>query len=221
MSPAPPTTSMAAGWPCSTRTHNADTSAISSKVGAFMRYRTTLAAFLVVVLSPISVWASEISLGESGGVFTVPVQVNQSVTLQFLVDPGSAVVVIPRSVLNRLVANGTVTQGDVIGTSIAELADSSLYRAVQLRLRELRVGDRVVRDVIAAVSPGLTYPLLGQSFLKRFASVTFDNQRHVLILSDSGSAPQYPTTPLPSPYYPPAAAVPGVYDQPSYWPPAR
>jgi predicted aspartyl protease len=186
-----------------------------------MRYRTTLAAFLVVVLSPISVWASEISLGESGGVFTVPVQVNQSVTLQFLVDPGSAVVVIPRSVLNRLVANGTVTQGDVIGTSIAELADSSLYRAVQLRLRELRVGDRVVRDVIAAVSPGLTYPLLGQSFLKRFASVTFDNQRHVLILSDSGSAPQYPTTPLSSPYYPPAAAVPGVYGQPSYWPPAR
>ncbi len=217
--------SMAAGWPCSTRTHNADTSAISTKVGAFMRYKpTTLAAFLVVVvLSPITVWASEISLGESGGVFTVPVQVNQSVTLQFLVDPGSAVVVIPRSVLNRLVANGTVTQGDVIGTSIAELADSSLYRAVQLRLRELRVGDRVVRDVIAAVSPGLTYPLLGQSFLKRFASVTFDNQRHVLILSDSGSAPapQYPTTPLPSPYYPPAGAVPGVYGQPSYWPPAR
>lgn len=174
--------------------------------GGFMRCKTTmLAAFLgVAVLSPISVRASEVPLGESGGVYTVPVQVNRSVTLQFLVDPGSAVVVIPRSVLNTLVANGTFAEGDVVGTSIAELADSSLYRAVQLRLRELRVGDRVVRDVIAAVSPGLTYPLLGQSFLKRFASVTFDNQRRVLILSDFGSAavPQYPRTVLPPPLYP-------------------
>ena len=192
-----------------------------------MRYKpTTLAAFLVVVSLPISVWAAEIPLGESGGIYTVPVQINRSVTLQFLVDPGSAVVVIPRSVLNSLVLNGTVTQDDVVGTGIAELADRSLYRAVRLRLRELRVGDKVVRDVIAAVAPALSQPLLGQSFFGRFASVTFDNQRHLLILSDSGSAaspvPQYPTTPFPTPFYPPAAtAPPSVYGQPSYWPPAR
>jgi hypothetical protein len=43
----------------------------------------------------------------------VPVQINRSVTLQFLVDPGSAVVVIPRSVLNSLVLNGTATQAIV------------------------------------------------------------------------------------------------------------
>ena len=202
---------------------------------------TTLTAFLVVILwSPISARAAEIPLGESGGVYTVPVQVNQSVTLQFLVDPGAAIVVIPRSVLNRLVANGTVTQDDIIGLSVAELADSSAYRAIQIRLRELRVGDRVLRDVTAAVSPGLTYPLLGQSFLKRFASVTFDNQRRVLILSDTGATPapqyQYPSqNPTPSataPYYPPAPAAPASpygydygysygYGQPSYWPPTR
>jgi hypothetical protein len=191
-------------------------------VEAVMRYKlTTLAAFLLVlVLPPVQAWAAEVPLGVSGGIYTVPVQVNQSVTLEFLVDPGSAVVVIPRSVLNRLVLNGTVTQYDVVGTSVAELADRSLYRAVQLRLRELRVGDRVARDVIAAVSPGLTHPLLGQTFLGRFASVTFDNQRHVLILSDAGSAPapQYPVTP----YYPSLpAAPPGAYGQPGYGAPTR
>jgi clan AA aspartic protease (TIGR02281 family) len=202
---------------------------------------TTLTAFLVVSLwSPISARAVEIPLGESGGVYTVPVQVNQSVTLQFLVDPGAAIVVIPRSVLNRLVANGTVTQDDIIGLSVAELADSSAHRAIQIRLRELRVGDRVVRDVTAAVSPGLTYPLLGQTFLKRFASVTFDNQRRVLILSDMGAAPapqyrypsQNPTPSVTAPYYPPAPAAPASpygydygysnsYGQPGYWPPGR
>jgi hypothetical protein len=203
---------------------------------ASMSYKPrTLAAFLLIgVLSPISVWASEVPLGESGGIYTVPVQVNRSVTLPFLVDPGAAIVVIPRSVLSKLVTNGSVTQDDILGTSVAELADSTAYRAVQIRLRELRVGDNVAYDVLAAVSPGLTYPLLGQSFLKRFALVTIDNQRRVLILSGSAStsaaAPQYQ---YPNPYsnpssatsfYPPAYTAPASpygYGQPSYWPPAR
>lgn len=76
---------------------------------------------------------------------------------------------------------------DVLGTATAILADRSLYRAVGLRLRELRIGDKVVRDVTAAVAPGTSYPLLGQSFLGKFGSVTFDNQKGVLILSDNSS----------------------------------
>ena len=186
---------------------------------------STVTALLLVVLSPwLSARATEVPLGESGGIYTVPVQVNQSVTLQFLVDPGSAVVVIPKSVLSQLILNGTVRQDDIVGVSIAELADRSLYKAVQLRLRELRVGDRVVRDVIVAVAPALSQPLLGQSFLKRFASVTFDNQRRVLILSDSGypAAPQYPAASSLQQYYPAyPAAPPSPYAQPGYWLPGR
>jgi len=202
-----------------------------------MRYKPiTLAAvfFGILLLAPMPVSGSEVALGESGGVYTVPVQVNQSVTLNFLVDPGAAIVVIPRSALSRLIANGTVSQDDILGTSVAELADSSAYRAIQIRLRELRVGDNVARDVLAAVSPGLTYPLLGQTFLKRFGSVTLDNRRRVLVLSDSSSAAvsqyqypsQYSTPSVPAPSYPPAyTAQPSPYgygySQPSYWPPAR
>jgi len=194
-----------------------------------MRYKATgIAALLILAaLSAVPASAFEVSLGESGGVFTVPVQVNQSVTLRFVVDPGAAIVVIPRSVLNTLVANGSVTQNDVIGTSVAELADSSVYRAVQLRLRELRVGDKVVHDVIAAVAPGLTYSLLGQSFLKRFASVTFDNQRRVLILSETISTPtpqyqyqypnqyQYPTTQSQAPHQYPSTQSQAPHQYPS------
>jgi predicted aspartyl protease len=131
-----------------------------------MRYKLTfLAVFLLFIsASPMPLRATEIPLGTSGGIYTVPVQINQSLTLQFLVDPGAAVVVIPASVLNSLARSGTITRSDVLGTGIAELADRSLYEAVRLRLRELRIGNAVVRDVIAAVSPGLSQPLLGQSF---------------------------------------------------------
>jgi gag-polyprotein putative aspartyl protease len=190
--------------------------------------RAILSALSISFFFPsVLAWASEVPLGENGGIYTVPVQVNRSVTLPFLVDPGAGVVVIPQSLLKRLVLDGTVTEGDLIGIGIAELADSSLYKAVQLRLRELRVGDAVARDVVAAVSPGLSQPLLGQSFLKRFASVTFDNRRRVLVLSNSGVAAglQYPASMPTAPYYPsvPPTAPPTAYyyNQPSYWPPAR
>ena len=191
-----------------------------------------LAAFwTAAVMAGAPARASEVALGESGGIYTVPGEINRSVTLQFLVDPGSAVVVIPRAALSRLVATGSVSEGDVVGVSIAELADRSLYQTARIRLRELRIGNEVARDIIAAVAPGLTHPLLGQSFLKRFATVTLDNQRRVLILSGQGPAstgyvaamPQYPATqspatPAPSPYsaWSPTEAY-SPYSQPGYW----
>ena len=190
-----------------------------------MRYKPAVFAALLLSVVPLPfspAQASEVPLGQTGGIYTATGQINRSVTLQFLVDPGSAVVVIPRSVLEQLILNGSITQDDVVGISIAELADRSLYRAVQLRLRELRVGNNVARDVIAAVAPGLSHALLGQTFLGRFASVTFDNQRHVLILSGTGlaAAPEYPASPAMPPYYGPSRA-PGAYGQPSYWPTMR
>lgn len=166
--------------------------------------------------------ASEVALGTEGGIYTVPVQINRSMTLQFLVDPGAGVVVIPVSVLRALVGNGSVTENDVIGLGTAETADSSTYLTARVRLRELRIGDTVVPDVTAAVSPALSQPLLGQSLLRRFASVTFDNRRHVLILSEegSGAVAQSPSAAWVAPYpaYPPATPYSGGgYAPPAYY----
>jgi predicted aspartyl protease len=182
-----------------------------------------LAIFLAVICQlPVSLGASEIPLGTSGGIYTVPVQINRSVTMQFLVDPGAGVVVIPLSVVRELIRNGSVTEGDVVGFGAAELADSSFYLTAKVRLRELRIGDAVVHDVMAVVSPGLTRPLLGQTFFRRFASVTFDNRRNVLILS-GGEAPiaQAPATAWAAPYssYPTAGPYSGGgYGAPTYYP---
>jgi hypothetical protein len=159
--------------------------------------------------------AAEIQLGMSGGIYTVAVQINRSVALQFLVDPGAGTVVIPLSVLRQLVQNGSVTEGDVIGVGAAQLADSSLYLTARVRLRELRIGNAVVHDVTAAVSPGLSQPLLGQSFFRRFASVTFDNRRQVLILSDDAAvaSPRYPASGGWGAPYSPYPATPPVGEQ--------
>jgi clan AA aspartic protease (TIGR02281 family) len=147
-----------------------------------------LAAFVGLMWQlPSTAAAVEIPLGTSGGIFTVPGQINRSAVVEFLVDPGAGVVVIPMSMLHQLVRNGTITDSDVIGVGTAELADSSLYLTARVRLHELRIGGITVHDVTAAVAPGLSQPLLGQSFFRRFASVTFDNRRHVLILPDDAT----------------------------------
>ena len=179
-----------------------------------------LAVFIAFICqSPLSLRAAEIPLGTTGGIYTAPVQINRSIAMQFLVDPGAGVVVIPLAVLRELIRNGTVTEGDVIGLGTAELADRSLHVMARVRLRELRVGDAIVRDVTAAVSPALSQPLLGQSFFRRFASVTFDNRRSVLILSAEALAP---TPQLPAAVWAaPPAAYPGAgpYSGGSYGPP--
>ena len=139
---------------------------------------------IMIGLMPIETHAVEVPLRVDSGIYTVPVQINRSITLQFLIDTGATAVALPEKVVQQLISNGTVTKDDLIGTGTALLADQSSYRTAGFRLRELRIGNVVVSDVIAIVSPGIGMPLLGQNFLNRFALVTFDNQRQVLILSE-------------------------------------
>jgi len=183
-----------------------------------MRCRLLGLAVFVAMISqlPISLRAAEIPLGTSGGVYTVPVQINRSIAVQFLVDPGASVVVIPVSVVRSLIRNGTVTEDDAIGIGGATVADSSHYLVAKVRLRELRIGDAVVQDVIAAVAPGIDLPLLGQSFFRRFASVTIDNRRQTLILTPdaAGTTTQFPAIVSRTPYSSPPAT--GAYSGGGY-----
>ena len=50
-------------------------------------------------------------------------------------------------------------------------------------LREVQVGAHAVTNVTASISPVQGEPLLVQSFLSKFGTVTFDYNRLVLILA--------------------------------------
>jgi predicted aspartyl protease len=50
------------------------------------------------------------------------------------------------------------------------------------RIRSLKVGDRVLENVLGSVSSMNGSLLLGQSFLGRFKSWSIDNSRHALVL---------------------------------------
>ena len=162
----------------------------------------SLIAFLVVLLTAAMPAASEsLHLENSGGVYMLPVRINDAVTIPFIIDSGAAEVAIPADVFLVLSRTGTVRQTDFIGTGTYQMANGTTQSSKRFRLRKLMVGNHVVTDVVANVIPVNGEPLLGQSFLSRLPSWSVDNTRHTLVLNDAGQRLSPPYNAAPSQPY--------------------
>ncbi len=133
--------------------------------------------------------AAAVPMKKDGGVYVVPVSVNGLVTVDCIVDSGASDVNIPEDVFRKLVRAGTIRRDDFLGTEDYTLADGSTEHGRTYRLRSLKVGGIVVRDVTASVGGDGSSALLGQSFLERFGSWSVDNNRHALVLLGTPRGP--------------------------------
>jgi len=124
----------------------------------------------------------EVRLEIQDGVLRVPVSINNTLTLNFIIDSGSSDVSIPEDVVSTLERMGTLIEADFTGTKTYILADGSTIPSKTFRIRSLRVGDRTLENVLGSVAPSKGALLLGQSFLNRFKSWSIDNARQVLVL---------------------------------------
>jgi hypothetical protein len=131
-------------------------------------------------VAPLNVY--EVPLKQEGGIFVIPVEINNAITLDFVIDSGAADVQIPADVFSILVRAKTILLDDIIGKRKYAQADGSTQEEPLFLLRELKVGDQVLRNVTASVAPSSGSLLLGQSFLSQFAAWTLDNEQHVLKL---------------------------------------
>ena len=131
--------------------------------------------------------AETVSLEQNHGIYMVPVRINETITLPFVIDSGASEVAIPSDVFLTLTRSGTVGPSDSLGTGTYKLADGSTQDAERFLLHEVRIGDRIIKDVVANVAPVNGDPLLGQSFLSKLALWTVDNSRHALILGDESA----------------------------------
>jgi clan AA aspartic protease (TIGR02281 family) len=117
-----------------------------------------------------------------GGIFVVPVEINGTMTLDFVIDSGAADVSVPADVFSTLKRAGTISESDVIGRQTYVLADGSKSQSATFIIRSLRVGGMVVKNVRGNIASSRGSLLLGQSFLERFRSWSIDNSRHELFL---------------------------------------
>jgi clan AA aspartic protease (TIGR02281 family) len=124
-----------------------------------------------------------IPLKNDGGTFVVPVQINGTVTLDFIVDSGAADVTLPADVVSTLARTGSIRSADVTGKQINVTADGSKSQSITFTIRSLKIANTVmVQNVTGTVTAAAGGPLLGQTFLQRFKSWSIDNTRHELVL---------------------------------------
>jgi hypothetical protein len=125
---------------------------------------------------------ASIKMENNGGVYIVPVRFNDSITLDAVVDSGASDVSVPADVVLTLMRAKTITQADFLGKQTYVLADGSEAPSQQFRIRSLKVGNKIMENVVASVASAKGKILLGQSFLRQFKSWSVDNEQHVLIL---------------------------------------
>lgn len=117
-----------------------------------------------------------------GGTFEVPCDIN-GLPLQMIFDTGASDVTISSVEANFMLKNGYLSEKDVKGKRYYQIASGELSEGTVITLREVKVGDAVLKNVDASVVKSQKAPLLlGQSAMERFGSITIDNQNNKLII---------------------------------------
>src|SRR3954469_5634203 len=134
-----------------------------------------LALGFALLLQPLASHAETIQLEQRGGVYTLPVRINDTVTVPFILDSGAAEVVITDDILSVLRRAGTISQSDFIGTGKYTLAGGTTVSSERYILHKMNVGNRIIIEVVANVVSAKGDPLLGQTFLRKLPAWTLDN----------------------------------------------
>jgi len=116
--------------------------------------------------------------------YYVEAQINGHVRQEFMLDTGSAHVVIDNTTLNQLKEKGNV---EYLKDLTGKLADGSQTSVPLYRVDIMRVGQCVIRDVEVAVFPKAGRNILGLSALKKVAPISISVEPPSIKLSNCQS----------------------------------
>ena len=98
-------------------------------------------------------------------------------------DTGASDVTISSVEANFMLKNGYLSDKDIKGKRYYQVATGQISEGTVITLREIRLGDAVLKNVDASVVNSQQAPLLlGQSAMERLGSFTIDNQNNKLII---------------------------------------
>ena len=117
-----------------------------------------------------------------GGTYEVPCTVN-GLPLKMIFDTGASDVTISSVEASFMLKNGYLAEDDVRGKTQYLTASGEIHEGTVLRLKEVKLGDAVLKNVEASVVHNQKAPLLlGQSVLERFGTITIDNVNSKLLI---------------------------------------
>ncbi|MEO5346454.1 MAG: retroviral-like aspartic protease family protein [Magnetococcus sp. YQC-9] len=118
----------------------------------------------------------------SRGQYWIPVVLNERVIVEFLIDTGANVVVMPGDIVDQMAGMGLIGASDWLGTVRSTLADGSSGLLAVARLQSLRVGSRMMHGVPFTVTASKGMPLLGTPVLEQLGGWRIDHRRGRLLI---------------------------------------
>ena len=126
---------------------------------------------------------SEVSMKKmAGGTYEIPCTIN-GLPLKFVFDTGASKVTISSVEASFMLKNDYLSERDFRGSKKFTTADGSITDGAVVCIKEVLVGDVILKNIEASVVKNQKAPLLlGQSVLERFGSITIDNENNKLII---------------------------------------
>jgi aspartyl protease family protein len=123
---------------------------------------------------------TEIKMMNDGGVYKVPVEVNNT-KMDFIFDTGASSVCISETEARFLIKQGTLNEDDVIGETSFSDANGDVSSGMRIKLKSVQIGGRTLYNVEALIVPNDKAPLLlGQTVLAQFGKISIDYQRGII-----------------------------------------
>lgn len=122
-----------------------------------------------------------VEMEKKDGVRYVWIEVN-GIALKFIFDTGASSIFISPAEALVLVKQGTLSEEDLIGQEQYQDATGGISVGTVINLKEVKIGNKILRNVKASVSDNVDSPLLlGQSALEQFGSIEIDNRNSRMI----------------------------------------
>ena len=132
------------------------------------------------VLKQMGSGPTEVAMVLENGVYKVPVTVN-GVPMRFILDTGASLISMSLAEAELMYRRGAISTADIIGRSRFQDATGTISPGAIVRLKSVRIGDRVLENVSANIVTSNKAPLLlGQSALSKFGKISVDYRRNVV-----------------------------------------
>lgn len=119
------------------------------------------------------------------GIYEIPISINGTVTMNFIMDTGASEMFITYDILSTLIKNKTIDDSDILEGKSYMVATGEINRNVRFNIKEIKLGSTVIKNIECAVAENLEAPiLLGSNVLSRLGKVMLDFDNEMFYVMD-------------------------------------
>ncbi|ESU21377.1 hypothetical protein FCR2A7T_05500 [Flavobacterium cauense R2A-7] len=127
--------------------------------------------------------SNKIQLTSANGVYKIWVEIS-GIRKSFVLDTGASEISISQSVEKELISKNLLQKTDYLEPALYRIADGSIVICRRAKLKQVKVGNITIKNVITSVSISETPLLLGRNFLDNFQKWSIDNKSKILTLEN-------------------------------------